>query len=139
MRNYHKVRNKQLNTKLKKTFFWIICRFPAELLFYCISSTETLIHFAPEKGHVSEIITFSNASPWEHSLVLKTDTELRKKNHILVRHSEVLMSASGILCTKVTWQVLCYEPVYLLALTSFVFLLSCAVTYIIVLQQVNGT
>lgn len=28
---------------------------------------------------MSEITTFSNASSWEHSLVLKTDTELRKK------------------------------------------------------------
>lgn len=44
-----------------------------------LSSTETLIHFAPEKGHGSEIITVSNASSGELSLVLKTDTELSKK------------------------------------------------------------
>lgn len=51
---------------------------------------------------MSEITTFSNASSWEHSLVLKTDTELRKKKEkqSLVRHSEVHMSASGMLCTK---------------------------------------
>lgn len=65
---------------------------------------ESLIHFAPEKGHVSEIITFS--SSWEHSLVLKTDTELRRKkkkkeeNQSLLRCSEVLVSASAVLCTK---------------------------------------
>lgn len=64
---------------------------------------ESLIHFAPEKGHVSEIITFS--SSWEHSLVLKTDTELRRKkkkeeNQSLLRRSEVLVSASAVLCTK---------------------------------------
>lgn len=44
-----------------------------------LSSTETLIHFAPEKGHGSEIITVPNASSGELSLVLKTDTELSKK------------------------------------------------------------
>lgn len=44
-----------------------------------LSSTETIIHFAPEKGNESEIITVSNASSGELSLVLKTDTKLSKK------------------------------------------------------------
>jgi len=50
---------------------------------------------------MSEIITFSNASSWEHGLVLKT--EEKKEKQSLIRHSEVLVSASGMLCTKGNW------------------------------------